>query len=357
MSLAESVSTFKQYYAAEPFVDRFKTQREAAVDVIIPIIHANELWRTNLLSIYREIPVNRLILGDGGCIDGSIDVAHEFPRVCVLDHRSFTSLGYSICRLIDSVETEWFVYLHSDVMLPPGWFEAMNARRDDYDWFECNQRITIMADYMLDTTKIRRAYSGSQMGRKAAFASILRQVDDDFLYRNEDIILATLIAKNGFRYGKAGDTFHFHQVMAKPSPWQRNIARVSVDLDVSREEDMRANRTYAQGIIKYMNPSDTTPDIIASVRYAIWRLMQLNDPIVPDLREWIRRTNPVWLESDEIWPSVRRERIADRIVAIAEVYRLQGASQAVRPFLRWVFGPLVSIKHRLRQRLAQLRRN
>ncbi len=63
---------------------------EGAVDVIIPIIHTNELWRANLKSIYREIPVNRLILGDGGCIDDSIDVAREFPRVQVLDHTKFT---------------------------------------------------------------------------------------------------------------------------------------------------------------------------------------------------------------------------------------------------------------------------
>ena len=31
----------------------------------------------------------------------------------------------------------------------------MCARRGEFDWFECNQRITVMADYLLDTTQSR----------------------------------------------------------------------------------------------------------------------------------------------------------------------------------------------------------
>src|SRR5690349_4286459 len=92
----DSRSIFARYYTDEPFVDRRATDAAGAVDVIIPVIHTNEMRRANLRSIYREIPVNRLLLGDGGCIDDSLEVACEFPRVQVLDHRSFKSLGYSL---------------------------------------------------------------------------------------------------------------------------------------------------------------------------------------------------------------------------------------------------------------------
>ena len=71
-------------------MNRSATDGSRTVDLVIPIIHTNEIWRANLLSIYREVLVNRLILDDGGCIDGSIDVAKEFPRVEVLDHRDFS---------------------------------------------------------------------------------------------------------------------------------------------------------------------------------------------------------------------------------------------------------------------------
>ncbi len=254
----DTFSIFSTYYKLEPLADRFETDRARAVDVIIPIIHTNEMWRANLLSIYREIPVNRLILGDGGCVDDSLDVAREFPRVEVLDHRSFTSLGFSLRHLIEATSTEWFVYLHSDVFLPPGWFDAMSAHRGEYDWFECNQRITVMADYLLDTTKVNRSYSGSQMGRKAAFAKVTPQIDDDYLYRNEDIILAKLLERTGGRYGKVGETHHFHQIMHKPSRWHRAIKRVAIDLDLARDEEIRSNRTYARGIIKYLESVRST---------------------------------------------------------------------------------------------------
>ena len=55
--------------------DRFEDKSLVPVDVIIPIIHTTTLWKANLQSIYREIPVNRLIISDGGCIDNSLEIA------------------------------------------------------------------------------------------------------------------------------------------------------------------------------------------------------------------------------------------------------------------------------------------
>src|SRR5436190_88090 len=108
-------SIFREYYREHNFVDRFETDRSAAVDVIIPVIHTNELWKANLFSLYREIPIHKLFIGDGGCIDNSIDVVKKFPRVEILDHRAYKTLGYSLRKLIEAVEADWFIYVHSDV--------------------------------------------------------------------------------------------------------------------------------------------------------------------------------------------------------------------------------------------------
>ena len=321
----EPASIFSEFFRGRDLVDRFKTDGARSVDVIVPVIHTNELWRANLLSIYREIPVNRLLLGDGGCIDESLEVAREFPRVEVLDHRSFTSLGFSIRRLIEAVETEWFVYLHSDVYLPPGWFDAMCAHKGEFDWFECNQQITLMAQYLFELTQVKRAYSGSQMGRKAAFATVTPLIQDDYLYRNEDIIIAHLISKAGLRYGKTAGTFHYHQVMHKPSRWHRRVQGVKVELEIAADEEIRSHRTYAYGIIKYMKPADTTPDIVDSVRFAVSRLVELGDTTIDDVRKWVRQTNGEWLPAlTGPLPSRRRERIADQIVTLADFYRARG---------------------------------
>ena len=326
MSTSEDQSIFAQYYGEEPFFDRYANDHTDAVDVIIPVIHTNELWRKNLISIYREIPVNRLILGDGGCIDGSIDLARQFPRVQVLDHRAFISLGYSLRHLIEAVETDWFVYLHSDVYLPPDWFAAMAAHRGDYDWFECDQRITVMADYRLQVADDARAFSGSQMGRKAAFGDVVSQIDDDFLYRNEDIILASLITRAGHRYGRVRSAFHFHQVMHKPSRWRRAIKNVDIHLDLGDDEALRASDTYLRGIVKYLDPDQTPADVIESLRYPISRLIEIKAFDAEEFRAWIATTNPKWLvHFKDAGTSARRDWIADRLIVAARLYRNQGA--------------------------------
>ena len=89
ISMTDPEFIFARYYAKEEFVDRYASRPEGAVDVIIPVLASNELWEKNLISIYREIPVNRLLLGDGGCADDTIAIARKFPRLQVLDHTSY----------------------------------------------------------------------------------------------------------------------------------------------------------------------------------------------------------------------------------------------------------------------------
>lgn len=302
----KSISIFRRYFANEPFVDRFANEPEGAVDVLIPVIHTNELWKSNLLSIYREIPVNRLLIGDAGCIDDSLDVVREFPRVVVFDHSNFVSLGYSIRKLIEAVETEWFIYLHSDVYLPAEWFEVMKQGQSEYDWFECRQHITVLVDYPLDYTDVNRPYSGSQMGRKTAFQDVLPLIDDDYLYRNEDIILATLIKQAGFRYGRANETFHYHQVMQKEGPWLREIKRVSLKVEKGHEEEVRECMMQAKGIIKYMHP---TLELSYGVRANVNRLLDLGELDWAEFKQWVAETNPAWL------PYIKKRVVKERLRA------------------------------------------
>ena len=287
-------SIFRKYYSNEPFVDRFQMQPEAAVDVIIPIIHTNELWKTNLYSLYREIPIHKLLIGDGGCIDDSIEVVKNFPRVEILDHRSFKTLGYSLRHLIDAVETDWFVYVHSDVYLPPGWFDTMQRHQPDYDWFGCPMKHTVMVQY--EIPEEARPYAGSQMGLKSAFEAGLGSIDDDYVYRQEDFVLVDLVEKAGYRHGKIEDTFHYHQTMYKPTPWVRKVKSVNLNLYISPEEEVRNRIMQARGIIKYLQPNN--PALIYEVSMSIDRLFELGELTPanwPDFKQWVTETNSKWL--------------------------------------------------------------
>jgi glycosyltransferase involved in cell wall biosynthesis len=302
-------SIFRALYSVPEFHDRFAQNSENAVDVVIPVMHTNELWRANLCSIYREVPVNRLIVSDDGCVDDSIEVVRTFPRVVVLDHRKFISLGYSLRKLIESVQTEWFVYLHSDVYLAQGWFDAMRADRERFDWFESRQHTAVLAEVPQRYTSDTRPYSGAQMGRKAAFETVLPRIDDDYLYRNEDIILAHMIGKAGFRYGRAETALIYHQQMEKKSRWLRDIQRVDIEVRKSAEEELREKKTQLYGILKYMGPDPKTFEENSLIDY-IYDLRFAGQLEWAEFHAWVEKVNPGW------WPMIRRGRNKRRLKAI-----------------------------------------
>lgn len=303
-------SVFQDYYKTTTFYDRFTNDPHLAVTIIIPTVHTNELWEANLNSIYREVPVSQLLIGDGGCIDDSIAIANKFPRVVVHDHRSLKSLGYSIRKLIEAVETEWFVYLHSDVYLPKGWFEEMIAHQDKYDWFGCRMRHTVLIEYDLDYGE--RPYAGSQMGRKSAFTKELDRIDDDFVYRQEDFVFSDIVARSGFKEGKIDSTFHYHQTIKKPSPfWNPMDFKVSLTMKLSREEEIRVCSSQAKGIIKYLSPSSDW--VITTAGYSFFRLIQLGHLEPKEIFSWIEEVNPIWL------PFIRKQVFRMRLYALLQV--------------------------------------
>lgn len=283
-------SIIREFYTEQPFVDRFTEQPELGVDVIIPVIHTNELWVTNLYSFYREIPIHSLLIGDGGCIDDSIELAKTFPRVQILDHRKYISLGYSIRKLIEEVKTDWFIYVHSDAYLPPGWFDAMYKHQIEYDWFGCIMQNVYMVEF--DNDYEYRPWAGSQMGRKIAFLDGLKRIDDDYVYRQEDFIFADIVKKAGYKEGKITDTLHYHQTMIKPTPWSRKINKIQINVDISREEEVRTAMMQIKGIIKYLDPD---PIFIKGILENLYTLEKFGEMQRDELLQWVEHTNPKWL--------------------------------------------------------------
>ena len=288
-------SIFKRLFSEEEFIDRFANDSTHAVDVIIPVLHTNELWYKNLISIYREIPVNRLLLGDGGCIDDTIEIAKKFPRVEVFDHTQYKTLGYSIMQLVKEVQTEFFIYLHSDVYIADGWFDKFYLNTEKYDWFECEQRHVCMVEYDRKFADSREpfGFGGSQMGRKSAFEDIMNDLDDDYIYRNEDIIIRNALQKRGHTWGFDDTLFHYHQLMYKPSPNGRKFKKINIDLEIPREEKFKHWNMQLRGFVKYLQPdaSYLREDAIYLKRN-LFKHKLVNKY---ELIGWIEKTNKNWL--------------------------------------------------------------
>lgn len=316
-------SIFSEYYQEKPFYDRFLEAEDEGIAVIIPTVHTNELWRANLLSIYREVPVKQLLIGDGGCIDDTLDIAKEFPRVVIHDHRNYKSLGFSIRKLIEAAETEWFIYLHSDVYLPEGWFDKMISHKGEYDWFGCRMQQTVMVEF--DNDYGERPYAGSQIGRKSAFSKGLSQLDDDYVYRQEDFVFSDIVAKSGAKEGKIDDVYHYHQTIKKASAvWNPNNLKVTISQDLSKEENFRVWNTQFRGIVKYLQP--TSRWLVSEAGHGAYTLISMKAISKSDLYAWVNEVNPVWL------PVVKRQLLKLNI--------LHGANQLIEK-LKIIFRKLL----------------
>jgi len=287
-------SFFEKYCEQETFNDKRTISKEEPIDVIIPLINTNPLFEKNLHSFYREIPINRLIIGNGGCTDNSIEIVKKFPRVKVIDQTKYRSQGYCIAELISHVETEWFIYLHADVYLPENWYENMKQHQKDYDWFECDRKMVVLIEHTNPNLKLsKRALSGSQMGRKKAFENIIPIIEDDFLQRNEDMIFHELVIKEGFKYGRVFDTFHYHQIMNKKGEKEPRIEKVSVQKSLDKEWEIKIYNMQVKGIIKYLQPK---PYLLNNINTSLNILQKHNALDIEDFKKWVYNTNKSWLK-------------------------------------------------------------
>ncbi len=291
------------YCKKEEFIDKLKQSNNDAVDVIIPLINTNPLFEKNIYSFYREIPINRLIIGNGGCTDDSIEIVKKFPRVNLIDQSKYQSQGYCIAELISSVETEWFIYLHADVYLPENWYKNMKKYQKEYDWFECNRRMIVLTEFNSPNLRyIKRALSGSQMGRKKAFENVIPIIDDDYLQRNEDIIFQELVIKEGYKYGRIFDTFHYHQIMNKKGEKEAKIDRIIIQRALDKEWLIKIYNMQVKGIIKYLQPNKY---LLNNIKTSLMVLQNnLNALDIEDFRKWVYKTNKNWLKYIKIEDSL-----------------------------------------------------
>ena len=83
---------FTELFDKTEFTDKYITNKEQAVDVIIPIMNTNGLFERNLFSYYKEIPIRNLFIGDGGCVDDSLQILRNFPRVKIIENLFLTTI-------------------------------------------------------------------------------------------------------------------------------------------------------------------------------------------------------------------------------------------------------------------------
>lgn len=282
----------------EAFRDRLQIDGfDKAVDVIIPIQNTNSFFARNLVSIYRELPVNRLIIGNGGCEDDGLEILAEFPRVLILDHTKLETLGGSIVSLVSKVETDFFAYLHSDVYLPKGFYEKFIKLDLENSWVETNRNsLVVHEDADDEYFYSERPYSGAQFGDSKLLQGALVGIEDDYLYRNEDLIIKELVREKDGKYFKVKDLRHLHQSMTKNLSNEPAL-KVSITRRPDPVWEIKTTLMQYRGIIKYTEPVNgkEVSYLVDHVNSSLLALKELGALDWPEVKRWVLATNPEWL--------------------------------------------------------------
>jgi glycosyltransferase involved in cell wall biosynthesis len=98
------------------------------VDVIMPVFNSELFLQRCLESIYRELPVNRLIVIDSWSTDNTLKIVRGFPKTEIYQCANNLSMKRQLG--INLVETELYCFIDSDVELLDGFSSLANLFKD-----------------------------------------------------------------------------------------------------------------------------------------------------------------------------------------------------------------------------------
>lgn len=232
------------------------------IDVICPVYWVNKYFYDNIYSWLKELPYNNIFFGIN---NPKIEELTFFADLChkllirsgslhSFNQHKLKTLGACLRDLMKKVETSWFAFIHADAQLTPYCYQIMKkfmrprvgiieSERVHFDGKSYSMHDPPFSTY-------NRAFSGFQIFRKSAIESILDKIEDDYIYRNEDMIFQAECLKNGYRYEKTW-AMHIHQTTNKEWTFDKQ----------------EATKMQVFGLIKYTEPTKITKKYLKGYLY------------------------------------------------------------------------------------------
>lgn len=262
------------------------------VDVLLLTLDAESFLEKCLDSLYKEVPVNRVIVVDGGSKDNTISILQKYPRMDIHVRPDIRTTGKAYEFMLKRSTTSWILFLDADITFEGGWYDEMIKYKSKYDFFGC-KRILHYEFHRIDPTSIddsKRPMGAPWLARKECFANY--HVDDDYAWRMVDIYAKQVAEQSGYKFGKVTTTCHHHHVTDNPmyeSDEEKRGSRLIFDepkveiTDIKNWEKRIENTCRAT--VKYLEP-EFYPDL-ENDNQLFLNLMKLN-------QEWVKNTNIKW---------------------------------------------------------------
>ena len=276
------------------FLDRAKEDsRLESIDVIMLTLDAENFLEKSLYTVFREIPVNRLIICDGGSKDKTLEILKKFPRVELHVKPDIKTTGKALEYLISLTQTVWFVLVDSDIELGKGWYDEMKKYQSKYDVIENSKSLLGYHFYREATKKLEensRAQDQCHLIKKEAMKNY--QCDDDYMWRFTDYLIRQVSESAGYKYGKASTTNHIHHETERTpysSDSEKNFSKIVFNepkvIITDKEKARLYDIKHAKAVVKYLDPENPAVRHNKGMGYLI-RVLE---------RNWVKENGPKWL--------------------------------------------------------------
>lgn len=189
------------------------------VDVVVLTKNSGETLERCLKAIYKNVPINRLIVVDGYSTDKTLEIIERFNRehhnVVVISEKG--TRGKARQTAIEAVKTEWFVFVDSDVILCNQWFDKAEKLIDNgvgavwgIELWSVIKNPIVLKLFKHITMKIFQTRGGTHdlLVRHEAIKDI--KIPDD-LHVFEDTFIKDWITNKGYKVVSTYDPYCIHR--------------------------------------------------------------------------------------------------------------------------------------------------
>jgi glycosyltransferase involved in cell wall biosynthesis len=232
------------------------------IDIIVLTRNSERVLQKCLASIYGNVPVNKLIVVDGYSTDATLKIVGAFQKkygnVVLIQDKG--TRGSARQKGIQEVETNWFMFVDSDVILCDAWFvKAEKLVKDDVGaiWgmeiWSVMRKSKILKLFERVTMKIFEKRGGTHdlLVRRKAVEGIHIP---SHLHTYEDSYIRSWICKNGYKVVPAYEPYCIHYRPEIVWTIKESIALIANDLKFAiRYPQLLLSYAFYTAIVLYQN--------------------------------------------------------------------------------------------------------
>lgn len=236
------------------------------IDIVVLTRNSERVLKECLTSVYKNVPINNLIIVDGYSTDATLEIVKDFQEkhgnVVLIQEKG--TRGSARQKAMSKVKTDWFMFVDSDVILCDGWFAKAKKQMKDnvgaiwgMEIWSVLKDTRILGLFERVTMKIFEKRGGTHdlLVRRKAIEDIRIPYH---LHTYEDSYIKSWICQNGYKVIPVYDPYCIHYRPEDVWTIKQSVGLVASDLKFAiRHPQLFLPYAFYAAIVLHQNLSRT----------------------------------------------------------------------------------------------------